>query len=223
MIEIKVMPIVDASNLVQFQDDSVHENKFDSLKFVLDSLENFDDNITQLDFSRYTLEEFPKDCLLRFKNLTRLNLAYNHLTELPELPDSLLYLNIDFNLIQKIEKLPPRLEEFYFNLNGTDTICELPNSIKYMNCYGNQLTEFKNLPTSLIILDCHNNKLTKLPLLPLTITTLFISSNNLTELPQQELPNLEVLWVDDNKLTHIDLKFYKNVTNYNGANNPWVI
>jgi Leucine-rich repeat (LRR) protein len=216
------MPSIDASGLPQLDYD---ESKylFNSNEFVLSALEKFDDKTERLDFSRYDLEEFPKYCLLRFTNLKYLNLAYNHLVELPELPDSLTYLNIDFNYIKRIEKLPPNLSEFYCSLNGMEFMCELPNSIRYLNCYTNRLTVMPNLPNQLIEMDCHSNFLTNFPELSPNLKVLYVSDNNLETFPKQlvEHKNLTTLWIDNNYLGEVDLDNYVNLISFNGKCNPW--
>ena len=84
--------------------------------------------------------------LTRFIYLETLDFTYNKLTNLPDLPDSLILLNCSEN---KLISLP-----------------DLPKTLKHLYCHNNKLTYLPNLPKSLITLHCYENKLSNLPDLP---------------------------------------------------------
>ncbi len=101
-------------------------------------------------------------------------------------------------------------------------LCKLPDSIKDMNCYSNNLAEIPNFPANLISMDCHNNQIKKIPPFPENLKSIYISENELVELPEQSHPlnKLKTLYVENNKLTNINLSYYPNLISFNCDDNP---
>ena len=141
-------------------------------------------DIEEINLSDYN-PETRNIILSNLKNYTKLEVfkCYNHnLTELPNLPNSLI--------------------ELYCSTNELTELPDLPNSLIYLECYYNNLTELPILPNTLIYLNCHHNNLTELPNLPNLLEHLNCSYNNLTEL--LNLPNLlKFLMCNNNNLTEL--------------------
>lgn len=175
-------------------------------------------NTTSLDFLSLHLRDLQG--IQAFTNLTALSTAYDSLTYLPPLPNSLINFSCSYNQISSIAALPPSLTNFsctntlltslpslpngltYINCsyNHITTLPSLPNSLIGINCNNNQLTSLPALPPGLTDLLCHENQLAGLPLLPVTLITLGCALNQLTSLPL--LPNmLDTLVCSDNHLT----------------------
>ncbi len=72
-------------------------------------------------------------------SLKILNLSYNNLTSLPELPDSLEELFCDNNQLTSLPKLPKSLKKIICTYNQLTSLPELPDSLKELYCEGNQL------------------------------------------------------------------------------------
>jgi len=115
-----------------------------------------------LDFKRLTY--LPN--LSRFTCLKSLNICYNNLTSLPELPKSLEELYCRHNQLTFLPELPESLIYLHCSDNQLTFLPELPKSIKYLNCAYNQLTFLPKLPENLRHIICYNNQLTFLPELP---------------------------------------------------------
>jgi len=81
--------------------------------------------------------------------ITTLDCSGDKLTELPELPDSLITLYCNNNLLTKIKKLPPNLKHLKCSHNNNLTeLPILPETITILRCYDtklpyNNLTEYK--------------------------------------------------------------------------------
>ena len=95
--------------------------------------------------------------LTRFIYLETLDCTYSKLTNLPDLPDSLILLNCSEN---KLISLP-----------------DLPKTLKHLNCQNNKLTNLPYLPENLESLSCETNYLTSLPNLPETILMMMCDNN----------------------------------------------
>ena len=91
--------------------------------------------------------------------ITELDLSNKNLTELPELPDTLVTLYCGDNQLIELPDLPDTLEYLYCSKNNLTSLPELPETLKELYCSNNKLTELPELPKSLKILFCSNNNL----------------------------------------------------------------
>lgn len=140
-----------------------------------------------------------------FTSLKELTCYANKLTELPELPESLIYLGCEDNKLTALpENLPSSLAYLWCSDNLLTKLPDLPSTLQSLYCWGNQLTELPMLPASLRSLDCSNNKLTSLPsnLSQVTLCEINCSGNQLTALP--EFPSkLQSLYCRGNNLKEL--------------------
>ena len=158
-------------------------------------------DIEEINLSDYN-PETKKIILSNFKNYTKLEVFRcedNNLTELPNLPNSLIELYCSNNELTELPDLPNSLIYLECYYNNLTELPILPNTLIYLNCHHNNLTELPNLPNLLEHLNCSYNNLTELLNLPNLLKFLMCNNNNLTELPN--LPNsLTWLYCKDNKL-----------------------
>ena len=156
--------------------------------------------------------------------LETLNVNYNKLSELPEIPDSVANLDVSFNAIRSLNNLSSSLKSLNLRHNELSHIPKLPDNLEVFDCSENQnlkglpilpdnikmlylndcnIFEFPNeLPKKLTILECAENKLSKLPKLPKTLTELDCSYNllkKMTNLPE----SLILISGQDNFLSEI--------------------
>jgi len=103
-----------------------------NIEYYLNSLP---DNITHINVSGKGLTYLPD--LSLFKHLHELEISYNQLTSLPNLPKRLRYLSCNNNQLTSLPNLPETLE--------------------YLYCYYNQLTSLPNLPEKLVIISYYDN------------------------------------------------------------------
>ncbi|MFN0200392.1 MAG: leucine-rich repeat domain-containing protein [Bacteroidia bacterium] len=172
-------------------------------------------NETKVDLSLERISDLSD--LKYFRNLRKLNCAFNFLKEITWLPPNLEELYCDHNQLTGLPKLPRNLrildcsnnqmtqlppltdslEKLYCQYNSLSKIDSFPMKIKVLNCAGNRLEGLSFLPDSLTHLYCYQNQLTTLPLLPRTLQTLWCNDNRLMQIAY--LPeNLEGLYVFNN-------------------------
>lgn len=118
-----------------------------------------------------------------FRSITDLDLAFNRLVELPELPPNLERLFCDHNRLRSLPLLPPKLISLRCNNNNLVELSPLPNSLLSIDCNNNQLTVLPALPNKLRMLSCSGNPITRLPKLPETLEVLDIMFTHITVLP----------------------------------------
>jgi Leucine-rich repeat (LRR) protein len=118
-----------------------------------------------------------------FRSITDLDLAFNRLVELPELPPNLKRLFCNHNRLRTLPLLPPKLISLRCNNNNLVELAPLPNSLLSIDCNNNQLTVLPALPNKLRMLICSNNPITRLPKLPETLEVLEIMFTHITVLP----------------------------------------
>ena len=132
-----------------------------SQQSIEDLLNTYPYDITELDLSGLGLHYIPS--LRRFYKLQKLNISKNNLSDLPMIPDSVLYLDCSENNIREIFSISDNTNEF--------------------RCNNNLITNIYNIPNTLNVLQCQNNYLRALPPL-LQITQLFCENNELWHIPK---------------------------------------
>lgn len=162
--------------------------------------------ITEFIYLGLALSENSKisslDGLQYFSSLKKLNVGYNTITTLPELPDSLDELHVSNNKLGVLPKLPDSLRILDASYNNLLSLPSLPVVLTSLRVQDNILKALPDLPDSLIELSCSINNLTTLPDLPDSLTYLSASQNAITSLP--ELPDSATeINVYKNNLTNI--------------------
>ena len=136
-----------------------------------------------------------------FKGLRYLKCAYNSLSTLPALPDSLIALDCSNNLLSSLPALPVTLTDLNCSSNQFVSLPNLRYSLLKLNCNYNQLTVPPTLPALLRSFSCASNQMGYLPSsLPAALTFLDIANNRIRSLPI--LPaSLKYLDCSNNSLT----------------------
>lgn len=214
--------------------DSLDEDAFkeNSNLLVLDlSKNNFQsapssllhlDSLQTLDLSENMLKSIENASFLQLKQLWRVQLHGNRITNITEdLLRQLLVLQIldlSSNLISVVEKgsfdLNQHLQALRLDNNYLSTLDGLFNNLsnlKWLNISSNNLTEFdySNIPVQLHWLDISHNKITDLgnqfgSASLLQLAEMDVSFNQVELLGPHNLPDsIETLLANDNKVSHI--------------------
>lgn len=99
-------------------------------------------------------------------NLVHLDLSYNDISDIPELPLTVEHINISNNSLFRIQELHKlkRLHTLNISSNNiSDTLPYLPDSIKVLFIDKNSLSAIQNLPTSLEEFSMSDNYILEIP------------------------------------------------------------
>jgi len=135
-----------------------------SQQSIVELLDAYPCDTTEINLSHQKLYFIPS--LERFWQLTHLNISYNYLSVIPNLPSSLKHLNCSNNNIVEVFILPENLVSF--------------------NCNNNLITKIHMVPPKLDTLECQHNFLRALPELN-NIANLFCANNEIWHIPK---PNI---------------------------------
>jgi Leucine-rich repeat (LRR) protein len=111
------------------------------------------------------------------KNVIKLNLSFNRINDIPNeilTITNIKILDIGFNEIDKIKNLPKSLKELWIPRNKLTKIENLPNSLKELDISRNFITIIENLPTSLKVLWILNNPIKEIRSLPNQLEQLYM-------------------------------------------------
>jgi len=138
-----------------------------------------------------------------FLDLTNLGLK-----QVPELPYGIAKLDISFNDIKELTNLPSSLTSLTCTHNrlsfeGIKSISKL-DKIQSFNCSDNHITKLPELPSSLVYLNVSNNQLSKKPDIPKNI--ILIDYNNKYNPDPKQSMDLDYYFIasKDNVLIKID-------------------
>jgi len=118
-----------------------------------------------------------------FRSITDLDVSFNNLVELPDLPPNLERLFCSHNRLIRLPLLPSKLKTLSCNNNVLVELPPLPRSLLSISCDVNQLTLLPELPINLRMLNCSQNPITRLPRLPESLEFLYISYTRIAVLP----------------------------------------
>lgn len=176
---------------------------FTHIKQVLAVLE---ENVDNLDISFNSLgviRDLPQ-------SIHSLNLESNQICRLDSLPRNLKILKINSNPISKLKTLPSSLEQLFFDNTQVRSLIGVPNAIKIVHCHANpHLKTLMGLPVTIVELFCYSCPRLKLDYLtqsPQTFSNLKfldIAEVGLRTLPTFP-PNLQYLNVSQNLIGHLD-------------------
>jgi hypothetical protein len=135
--------------------------------FLLNLLEDIDTNVNELHInnSLYGIIDFSVLKERGFNNIVTILFVPGQITEINNLPKTLITLKCPDQLLVDIDKLPEKLEVFDCEYNYIKRL-DLSNTkrIKKINISNNQIEELENLPETLEELYCNNNKIQSLDL-----------------------------------------------------------
>lgn len=161
------------------------------------------------------------------KSLEFLNIESTNITELPELPNKLIYLTSDNNNnLTTIKNIPKSLKLLvstnsmlkglpdisesnlkFINLSCNWTlgkISDLPKTLKYINCYNCGLTKMPKLPEGIEDINFGFNNIKDIGYLPSSLININLKENHIRELPKLiHLNNLVSFECQNNKITYV--------------------
>lgn len=129
-----------------------------------------------LKLSMLSLTEIPWDLIP--KNIKRLDVSINKLTDINYLPETLDYFNAGLNEITNVCALPHGLKTLILDKNNIEFLPELPLRLVSLFVSDNNISVLPYLPRKLKELDITNNRISMLPNLPPKLTT-FVCLGNL--------------------------------------------
>lgn len=141
-------------------------------------------NISEINSKRI----LNKNELLKISTCKKLNIFYNDIKVLKNIPEQIESLDCHCNkIINFNELLPENLLYLYCYSNCITNLDNLPENLIYLNCSQNNLVRLENLPFNLKYLDCSLNNLVNLDYLPQSIECLICNTNEIEYL--DGLPN----------------------------------
>lgn len=140
-----------------------------------------------------------------FSRVTTINIGKGNITELLNIPSSVIKLYCPDNLLTELSNIPKHIRELNINNNHITTLdLKDLNTLTILNCSNNNIIQIENLPESIVEIHCDNNNILNIDLLNLyNIRKLNITGNseNLTIL---NIPSsLDELEYDQNKMVTI--------------------
>ena len=154
----------------------------------------FNDNI------EHTYNNFDEILKLdNYNDIVHINCAYNSLSSLPELPNSLQELYCRHNNLSNLPELPRLLKYLYCGNNSLSNLPKLPDSLIRLNCEVNNLSSLPKLPDSLIDLYCNNNNISSFPELPNSLTDLDYKNNPIYSYTHKYFDNNVYKYLEFNK------------------------
>ena len=123
-----------------------------------------------------------------FRMVSTIRLTEGEITSIINFPENLLHFECNKNLLTNIEDLPPSLISLTLDNNYIENInISYLLKLKTLNISHNKLTELIDLPKSLTSLQCDYNLLSRINLDKLELTTLNIDYNQISII--ENLPN----------------------------------
>lgn len=119
--------------------------------------------------------------LSKFTKLKIINLSFNKLKTLPDIPNTVENINIQCNEFLFIPSLPLYLVSLNIHKNKINNIGYnvLPKTLIYFNCSNNLLVCLPEMSDNLQELICDNNLLTSLPKLSVNLEILSFQNNKI--------------------------------------------
>ena len=174
------------------------------MEYITINENKIDINVIELEIINKGLIEIPKE-IKELKNLKKLDLSHNKISEIKNIPEGLEVLYLENNHISEIKNLPNSLELLDLDYN---LITDIPHNLlklkklKKIYLYDNYITVVKNLPNSIIKLGLGDNKISEIKKIPESLKKLDLSNNHITEI--KNLPEgLTYLNLKDNEITKI--------------------
>ena len=144
------------------------------------------DDVEEINLSGKGLTYLPD--LSRFTNLRILQVNFNNLTELPELPERLEELYCVENRLTQLPRFNEHLRQILCSRNQLTSLPKMNDKLQFIICNCNNLTSLPKLPVNLNVMSCENNQLTSLPELNEKLIELYCDNNPLPEIFHFEMP-----------------------------------
>jgi Leucine-rich repeat (LRR) protein len=136
--------------------------------------------------------------LKHLTNLTHLDLSWNELRELPEMPEGLDWLMCSRNRLTSLQGIPSTVRTLIGDSNKVRVVSGLPAGLIKMCLADNRIEHIESFPPTLQLCYVSYNNLQEFPPFPDTIEVLSVMSNNLRELPPRLPASLQTLLCDGN-------------------------
>ncbi|SJE99255.1 invasion plasmid antigen [Shigella sonnei] len=172
-------------------------------------------NSDELRLDRLNLSSLPDNLPAQ---ITLLNVSYNQLTNLPELPVTLKKLYSASNKLSELPVLPPALESLQVQHNELENLPALPDSLLTMNISYNEIVSLPSLPQALKNLRATRNFLTELPAFSEgnnpVVREYFFDRNQISHIPESilNLRNECSIHISDNPLSSHALQALQRLT-----------
>ncbi|WP_308568034.1 NEL-type E3 ubiquitin ligase domain-containing protein [uncultured Providencia sp.] len=119
--------------------------------------------VDSLNLANNNLATLPL-AILAQRNLVELNISSNQITEITELPSSIIFLGLSHNRLTTLPELPRELEMLYINNNELTILPPLPETLTILDISNNQLSELPELPRDNIRdVNARNNNISNIP------------------------------------------------------------
>ena len=178
-------------------------------------IKNKFEQILELNFCQNKIKKIEKEVFEKLTNLRILNLEINEITKIENLENChfLNYLNLNYNKIDQIENLDNliNLEKLYLIGNLIKKIENLSKlkKLKYLSLGINKLKDIENIENEIFYLEeltLFKNKIKNIPenfSLPF-LKFFYLNSNKIKQIGNIFLPNLEELYLQNNKIFSIN-------------------
>jgi len=127
---------------------------------IIKTLPTLPNSLQTLIIIRIGLEYLPN---LENTRLGNVVCSHNNLKSLPKFPDTLILLNVSYNKLTTITDLPDSLKEIILSNNQIEKIQRFPNNTRIINVNYNLLRELPTIPEKTNELMCNHNKLISMP------------------------------------------------------------
>ena len=173
---------------------------------------------TKLNLSNLDLIGIPAE-LVYCTSLYSLDLQFNRISRLENLPDNLQWLYFSHNQIRRLENLPHNLKSLVISDNQINQLQNLPDSLQNLDLTRNRINKLENLPNSLESLVLTENRVSRLENLSSNLKWLIAPHNQVSRL--ENLPdNLKILTLQNNHIRWLEklpdrlqtLKLFGNYT-----------
>ncbi|EFW59676.1 invasion plasmid antigen / internalin, putative [Shigella flexneri CDC 796-83] len=182
-------------------------------------------NSDELRLDRLNLSSLPDNLPAQ---ITLLNVSYNQLTNLPELPVTLKKLYSASNKLSELPVLPPALESLQVQHNELENLPALPDSLLTMNISYNEIVSLPSLPQALKNLRATRNFLTELPAFSEgnnpVVREYFFDRNQISHIPESilNLRNECSIHISDNPLSSHALQALQRLTSSPDYHGPQI-
>lgn len=174
--------------------------------------------VTQLNLSQNVL--LYKNNTTLSASIKELDILHCKLEVLPfALPQGLSKLNVSFNMLIELEDIPANLETLIADNNFLTTLPASLPSLRLLSVKNNQLTCLPDLLENVISVFAENNLITSFPLMQNNLKIFNLAHNKIKKWPPDLSSNLEYLNIEHNFLKKMTLTKLENLLGLNISHN----